>query len=64
MSASVTIADIPFRPDVIDKIIPTLQAWGVFNQDGNSFAEDTIIGQFVLDELKEVAYFEVVVGVD
>jgi len=64
MTRPVVIADIPFRPDVIDKVIPSLQAWGVFNGEGTEFPAESIVGQFVVDEDREVAYFEVTVGVE
>lgn len=54
------LADIPFRRDVIDAVIPTLASWGVFSSDNSLADESEMTGQFVDDG--EKAYFEVVVG--
>ena len=61
-SASRLLADIPFRRDAIDSVIPTLADWGVFST-GNSLAgADDLSGQFVDDG--EKAYFEVIVDIE
>lgn len=54
------LADIPFRPDVIDSLIPTLGGWGVFTNTHSLAGEDDLTGQFVDDG--EKAYFEIIVG--
>lgn len=54
------LADIPFRPDVINTIIPTLGSWGVITEGSGPFSEESMTGQFVDDGTK--AYFEVVIG--
>ena len=54
------LTEIPFRPEVIDSIIPTLGGWGVIAGGNGPFEQDAMIGQFVDDGLK--AYFEVVIG--
>jgi hypothetical protein len=53
------LADIPFRPDVIASIIPTLGSWGVIANGAGPHEEESMIGQFVDDGTK--AYFEVVI---
>lgn len=54
------LAEIPFRPEVIDSVIPTLAAWGVFTSDHSLAVDTDMVGQFVDDG--EKAYFEVVIG--
>ena len=54
------LADIPFRPDVIASVIPTLGSWGVITEGAGPFEEKEMVGQFVDDGTK--AYFEVVIG--
>lgn len=61
-SESRVLADVPFRPDVIDKIIPTLGGWGIAASDGNLYSESDLMGQFVDDGHE--AYFEVIIGAD
>lgn len=56
------LAEIPFRAEVFDGIIPTLTAWGVVDADGNSYDDADIFGQFV--DNGEKAYFEVVLSTD
>jgi hypothetical protein len=56
------LADIPFRPEVIDSVIPTLAAWGVFTSDHSLADEADMTGQFV--DNGEKAYFEVVIGIE
>lgn len=56
------LADIPFRRDVIDSVIPTLASWGVFSSGHSLAGEDEMTGQFVDDG--EKAYFEVIVGLE
>jgi hypothetical protein len=56
------LAEIPFRPDVIDSVIPTLGAWGVFTKDHSLADGASLTGQFVDDG--ERAYFEVIVGLE
>jgi len=53
------LADIPFRPDVIDSVIPTIGGWGVFTPEHSLATESDLTAQFVDDG--EKAYFEVVV---
>ena len=59
-STSRFLADIPFRPEVIDSIIPTIGAWGVVDAVGHMFDQKELTGQFVDDG--EKAYFEIIVG--
>jgi len=54
------LADIPFRADVINNIIPTLGSWGVITGGNGPFEESAMVGQFVDDGTH--AYFEVVIG--
>ena len=54
------LAEIPFRPEAIDSVIPTLGAWGVVDSSGAMWETDALTGQFVDDGTK--AYFEVVIG--
>lgn len=61
-SSSRLLAEIPFRPDVIDSLIPTLGGWGVFTQDHSLASESDLTGQFVDDG--EKAYFEIIVGLE
>ena len=56
------LADIPFRPEVIDSVIPTLAAWGVFTSGHSLAGAESMAGQFVDDG--EKAYFEVIVGLE
>lgn len=56
------LADVPFRPDVIDQIIPTLGGWGVYTHEHSLADTDALTGQFVDDG--ERAYFEVIVGLE
>ena len=56
------LADIPFRPEAIDSVIPTLGAWGVVAEGGRMFAEGQLVGQFV--DTGDKAYFEVICGLD
>lgn len=59
-STSRFLADIPFRPEVIDSVIPTLSSWGVFTDEHSLAEEKDMFGQFV--DNGEKAYFEVVIG--
>jgi hypothetical protein len=52
------LADVPFRPEVIERIIPTLIFWGLV-VGGDLVEEGRVSGQFVDDG--EKAFFEVVV---
>lgn len=61
-STSRFLADIPFRPEVIDSVIPTLAAWGVFTPNHSLADEGAMVGQFV--DTGEKAYFEVVIGAE
>lgn len=54
------LTEIPFRPEVIDSIIPTLASWGVFTSDNSLADEKDMTGQFRDDGAK--AYFEIIVG--
>lgn len=54
------LAEIPFRAEVIDAVIPTLAAWGVFTNDHSLAEGKDMVGQFVDDG--EKAYFEVIIG--
>jgi len=54
------LTEIPFRPEVIDSIIPTLASWGVFSSNHSLAGLDDLTGQFCDDGAK--AYFEIVVG--
>jgi hypothetical protein len=56
------LAEIPFRTEAIDSVIPTLGAWGVFTSSHSLADEDALTGQFVDDG--EHAYFEVIVGLE
>lgn len=58
-SSSRLLAEIPFRRDAIDSVIPTLAAWGVFSVGHSMADESDLTGQFVDDG--EKAYFEVIV---
>ncbi|MCZ4069247.1 hypothetical protein O1W71_16375 [Microbacterium sp. H37-C3] len=61
-STSRFLADIPFRPEVIDSVIPILAAWGVFTNDNSLAGEADMTGQFV--DNGEKAYFEIVIGAE
>jgi hypothetical protein len=54
------LADIPFRPEVIESIIPTLSNWGVFTSNNSLADSKDMVGQFVDDG--EKAYFEIIVS--
>lgn len=56
------LADIPFRPDVIDSVIPTIGGWGVFTSEHSLATVSDLTGQFVDDG--EKAYFEIIVGLE
>lgn len=56
---AVVLGDIPFRPEVIDAVIPTITAWGGYIGD-EEINNSNVVGQFMDDGLK--AYFEVIVG--
>ena len=59
-SESRLLAEIPFRRDAIDSIIPTLGAWGVIGSDGETYAESDLSGQFVDNGTS--AYFEILLS--
>ena len=61
-SASRLLAEIPFRRDAIDSVIPTLADWGVFSTGHSLAGADDLSGQFVDDG--EKAYFEVIVDIE
>jgi hypothetical protein len=56
------LAEIPFRKDAIDSILPTLSDWGVVDRIGRSYTGSEISGTFVDDGTS--AYFEVILGDD
>lgn len=58
---AVVLGDIPFRPEVIDAVIPTITSWGGYIGD-TEIKPGNLTGQFMDDGLK--AYFEVVVNED
>lgn len=53
------LAEIPFRPEVLDTVISTLGGWGVVDSNGRMWDGEALSGQFVDDGTK--AYFEVVI---
>lgn len=61
-SESRFLADIPFRPDVIEGIIPTLAKWGVFMSNNSLATAEDLSAQFVDDGDK--AFFEVIVDAE
>ena len=56
------LADVPFRQDVIDNIIPTLARWGVVDENGRMYESEDLTGQFVDNGTS--AYFEVILGIE
>lgn len=54
---AIPLAEIPFRPEAIDSVLPTLRGWG--GEIGGATIGDTTFVQFVDDG--ERAYLEVVV---
>jgi len=57
-SVGVPIAEIPFRKEAVDSVIPLMQSWGLV-YEGTPVRDDMIIGQFYADA--NSAYFEVVI---
>lgn len=55
---STYLAEIPFRNEAIDSVIPLIQAWGL-SYEGDGGAGENVYGRFVVQKGK--GFFEVVI---